>query len=415
MTKALQRILLSSMLAAAAACSSSSNSTPDGSAGTDGGSDASAGTTGAAGSTGGAGTTGAAGTDGGAPDAPATTDATGAAGSDGGTGDTSPGDTSPGDGGGTTTTTAALTAANGGTVPVTGGSLKIPAGALSADTTITVKELTPGASTPNKDLINGLIYDLGPDGTKFKTPVELALPFAGTLPAGKEAVIAFLDPTTNVWVPLSSSLVGAAGAQKVIALATHFTSFAVLLVTTGGVCPAITPCGGSLVGAWEITTFCQAKPTKAVTVDCGDGTFNAARAVFDLTGTLTVGADNAYTFVRTIHVDRLSNSAPACIVRTNQVKDPKITMCSDLVADLNKEFGVTTTTCAGTVTAGCTCYSPTPMPATETGTIAVEGTSLVATKTGAQPGAADSFCVKGNILTVKTAAGDVYTAVKKPQ
>jgi hypothetical protein len=409
MTKALQRILLSSVLATAAACSSSSTSTPDGSAGTDGGSDAAAGTTGAAGSTGDAGTTGAAGSDGGAPDAPSTTDGTGAAGSDGGSGDTS-----PADGGGTTTTTTALTAATGGTVPVTGGSLKIPAGALSADTTITVKELTPDANTPNKDLINGLIYDLGPDGTKFKTPVELTIAVTGTIPTGKLATLAYLDASTKTWQPISSNVVGAAGAQKVVGLTSHFTPYAILLVPEGTQCPAPAACGGSLVGSWVITTFCQQKPSKPVVIDCKDGTYQTAYATISAGGTFTVSANNTYTFVNEIVATRNVSSPPACIALRNASvpADKQVTTCQQIEPELTKEFSATTT-CQGTVAAGCTCIATTVMPGESAGTVATEGTTFTTTKTGGQP-ETSSYCVQGDVLTVTTKDGFVYTGKKKP-
>jgi hypothetical protein len=421
MIKSVQLFLLSTLLVTAA-CGTSKTTPNDatGSAGTTG-SAGSGGTTGSAGAGGASGTTGAAGTGG----------ATGTAGADGGAGtsgsDAAAGTTdAPGsdggsdvattsDGGGSdaVTTTKAITAAIGGTLTVTGGSINIPAGALAADAMITVKESVPASDTPNKDQINGLIYDFGPNGTKFKTPVELMLPLTGAVPAGKLAVIAFLDTATNVWVPLGSSVVGAAGAQKVDALTMHFTPFAVLLVPTGGICPSTAACGGSLVGTWEITTFCHGGPQESAGVDCKDGTFQFARAVWDLTGTMTIAADNSYSFARTIHVDRLVNDPPGCIALANTILNPKIALCDDLVPGLNTEFSLTTTTCAGSIAAGCTCFSPTPMALTETGTIVPTGTTYIATKTGGQPGAPDSYCVKGNVLTVTTANNDVYTAIKK--
>src|SRR6266446_6913854 len=60
------------------------------------------------------------------------------------------------------TTSKTITAATGGSVTLTGGSLWIPASALAADTASTVKESAPAADTPSKDLIDGLIYDIGP-------------------------------------------------------------------------------------------------------------------------------------------------------------------------------------------------------------------------------------------------------------
>lgn len=320
------------------------------------------------------------------------------------------------DGGGGDVASSAklITSAAGGTLDVTGGSIKIPAGVLTSDIMLSVSERAPAADTPNKDDINGLIYDLGPNGTTFKTPIELKLPLTGAVPVGKQAVLAYFETRTGVWKPLSSSVVGTAGNQKVSALVTHFTSFAVLLSSATTVCPVVAPCGGSMVGAWEIVGLCSAKPDKPVSVDCKDGTSNNAYAVFDLSGTWTVSADNTYTFAQMIDVSVLSNSAPACIALSNTVlpADQKISACPGLEAGLTKEFNMPAT-CKGDVAQTCTCVSSKQVVQMETGTVAVTGNTFITTKTGSTAENPSTFCVKNNVLTVTTAKGDVYTAVKK--
>ncbi len=418
MTKPAHRILISTLLATLAACGSSKPAnTGTGGSGGSGVTTASGGTTGTGGttSTGGSvasgGTTGTGGSvaSGGTTGTGGTTPTPGADGSAGATSPARP------DGGGSdvATTTKAITAATGGALTITGGAVNIPAGALAADTTIAVQESSPAMDTPNKDQIVGLIYNFGPNGTKFKTPVELTLPLTSAVPPGKSAVVAFLDTATNVWVPIASNVSGATGAQKVRALTSHFTPFAVLLLSTGGACPATAACGGSLVGAWELVTFCKAGPQETVTVDCKDGSFEFATAVWDLTGTMTIAADNTFTTARTVHADRFVTVPPACIALGNTVVTPKIATCDDLVPGLNKEFSLKTTICSGTVAAGCTCFSPTAVLQTQTGTIVPSGTTYIATLTGSQPGAPNAYCVKGNVLTVTSPTGDVFTAIKK--
>lgn len=63
----------------------------------------------------------------------------------------------------------------GGTVKTADNrlSVKIPAGALSADTTITLQPITNTSHGAR-----GLAYELLPDGQTFSTPVELALTYA---------------------------------------------------------------------------------------------------------------------------------------------------------------------------------------------------------------------------------------------
>ena len=67
----------------------------------------------------------------------------------------------------TNTTSVAITAAAGGTVALGSATLTIPAGALAADTTITVASEAPAAGLPDASTLAGLTYDFGPDGTTF--------------------------------------------------------------------------------------------------------------------------------------------------------------------------------------------------------------------------------------------------------
>ncbi len=407
MTNPAQRILIAMLLATLTACGSSKPAnTGTGGSGGSGGTTATGGTAGTGGTTATAGSTGSdgsVGSDVGGSDVGVGSDRS--AGSDSSVGSDSSSDVA--------TTTKAIAAATGGALTITGGAVNIPAGALAADTMIAVRESSPGTDTPNKDQIVGLIYNFGPNGTKFKSPVELTLPLTSAVPTGKSAIVAFLDTATNVWVPLASNVSGATGAQRVTALTSHFTPFAVLLLSTGGACPATAACGGSLVGAWELTTFCKAGPQETATVDCKDGSFEFATAVWDLTGTMTIAADNTFTTARTVHADRFVTEPPACIALANTVFTPKIATCDGLVPGLNKEFSLMTTICTGTVAAGCTCFAPTAVPQTQTGTIVPSGTTYIATLTGGQPGGPNSYCVKGNVLTVTSPTGDVFTAIKK--
>jgi hypothetical protein len=65
------------------------------------------------------------------------------------------------------------------------------------------------------------------------------------------------------------------------------------------------------------------------------------------------------------------------------------------------------------VAAGCTCIATTVMPGESAGTVATEGTAFTTTKTGGQP-ETSSYCVQGDVLTVTTKDGFVYTGKKKP-
>jgi hypothetical protein len=116
----------------------------------------------------------------------------------------------------------------GGTVSAPGAVLKVPPGALGMDTTITVN-VTGKSGQPMADSIAASIFDFGPNGTTFLLPVELVINYEGSIPVGKNAIIAFLD--NGVWMPLADSSVSG---TTVVAHTTHFTPYTVLFVGAGG-------------------------------------------------------------------------------------------------------------------------------------------------------------------------------------
>ena len=131
------------------------------------------------------------------------------------------GDAGGGAGGATTVQTRVI-AATGGTVTASGATLSIPAGALSQDTTISVSISNPIPNLPQSPTLRGMIFDFGPNGTTFRTPATLTLPLVGTPAANERAVIAYLDPASNQWVDLPSTVTNG----SISAPLTHFTVFA---------------------------------------------------------------------------------------------------------------------------------------------------------------------------------------------
>jgi hypothetical protein len=75
-----------------------------------------------------------------------------------------------------TTASGIVVAATGGSVATADGKVKVdvPAGALPSDLTITI---TATSSAPNASA--GTVYEIGPTGTQFATPVTLTFSYAG--------------------------------------------------------------------------------------------------------------------------------------------------------------------------------------------------------------------------------------------
>ena len=151
--------------------------------------------------------------------------------------------------------TQTITAAEGGTLATSDGAaaIEVPAGALDADTELTVAVLdkTGDAQTP--------IYDFGPDGLTFSTPATLSIAYDGNPGEGKKAVLAWQDGDT--WTEIAGS--GVVG-DRVAGQVAHFTAFTVIIidgqVQSSDDCDALRAnfqaCGGDVDGAWEVVHMC---------------------------------------------------------------------------------------------------------------------------------------------------------------
>lgn len=134
-----------------------------------------------------------------------------------------------------------VSAATGGTV-TTGDaklSLTVPTGALSTDTTIVVQ---PSTQTPPAKFGAPVttVYDLGPTGTTFATPVTITISYPATLPAGATTANLHVASYSNgVW-RLLPTVVNIAS-RTLTTYASHFSLF------TGTVTPGQDLVSGSLI------------------------------------------------------------------------------------------------------------------------------------------------------------------------
>ncbi|MRN51501.1 S-layer homology domain-containing protein [Paenibacillus monticola] len=99
--------------------------------------------------------------------------------------------------------------------------LQIPAGAVSGPVKITMQE----QSSNRSELVSGL-YEFTPDGTKFTKPIDLAITVPVTTDFPGNLVVAWLNKTTNQWIPVPSSLDVKTGV--ITGKVSHFTSYAVI-------------------------------------------------------------------------------------------------------------------------------------------------------------------------------------------
>jgi hypothetical protein len=390
-----------------AGCGSSGGS---GSAGTGGGSEGGTGgalvedagpRAGAGGSAGAGGTGGAA-----SPDAGGTADV--AVGGSGGS--MSMTDAAASSDGAAGTTSMKVTAAGGGTLTAGGASLLVPAGVLASDQVLTLAVRAPTAADPGKDSILGNIYEFGPDGTTFAVPVALTLPLSGTVAADKKVVVAWLDTASGQWFPVASTV----SADKVVGLVSHFTRFALLQIASTDTCPFGGACGGSLDGTWKYTQSCL-KPTESVAYQCGTAGDVTLRQEYTVGGTVTI-AQGRFTTDQMISANATLYYTPACMALLRE--SMPTADCATLQAawrttnaDPNKPPPAWT--CAGSPTQGCSCLLTNGLAVKTAGTVVVSGQKVTFTQDGKPAPMPDDFCVQGSNLSVRSAEGDVYTAIKQ--
>lgn len=122
------------------------------------------------------------------------------------------------------TFSATIPAVDGGIVATPGSTatVKIPAGALAADTKITIDVQAKDSGT------NTSVYDVGPSGTQFTLPVTISIAYDGSPGSDKTAVLAWKDGDTWTRIPNSGFDAG-----RVAGTTMHFTRFSVILVDDG--------------------------------------------------------------------------------------------------------------------------------------------------------------------------------------
>jgi len=174
-------------------------------------------------------------------------------------------------------------------------------------------------------------------------------------------------------------------------------------VSSGGsassVCP-ITPCGGNVVGTWQVTTACADwLVDPATTGDCP-----TAKSINNLqkTGTYTYGADGKFSWQVTSGGTTTVTLPASCIVG--------ITACSALEAVFTPDKGYQSGKCTGTASVSCTCTAKlTDAPDQGSGMYTVSGTQLTAIL--GSDTSTSSYCVQGNRLTTQYATDKVVTNI----
>lgn len=303
---------------------------------------------------------------------------------------------------------ATVTAADGGTVALPSGAAQIviPAGALAADTEITLNTLDI-AGMVDEERLGSYVFDFGPDGTTFGQKVEISLK-SGGVPDGKEANLAWLDGDKWTKVPGSKLVDG-----MIVGEVDHFTKFVVyftekevIIVTDDPICKDLdfSACGGDPIGTWEIETFCMDTRVDAMEnpwveqfPECGNGN-SSFTADVEWSGQLEVRADHTATSDFDVEMSVLIVIKDKCLSAMSQGYMSGAAMC-DQIGSSYKEQSVDATV---TYASGkCTITAPqeTNPGEPQDSTWEVIGNSLYSNGDSEH---GQEFCVEGSRLVIKT-------------
>jgi len=305
--------------------------------------------------------------------------------------------------------TLKVTAAEGGTVATPSGDakLEIPAGALPADTEITVKGLdTKGL--PDESDVGSAAYQFGPDGLQFTAPVTLTLKLSGDVPDETKAVLAVLDG--EKWTEIAGSTVAGGAVSGAI---NHFSTYVILFIEDKAVVTTLEcegyefeACGGDPVGDWTVKDICLegeipgGNPFEQIP-QCADQVY---QMTFDFGGYINLKADKTYEVLMTPSASVHVELDDECLTAMGGGEAAPADMCTGLASNLPG--------CA--YAAGkCTCDGPIDIddedggPEVETGTWYTEGNTFYTQEDGStdEPEAIP-YCANGDEMAAQNTEVD---------
>jgi hypothetical protein len=305
-------------------------------------------------------------------------------GNDGGDDSGSPQPDGGDDSGSPQVTTVHVTAAAGGTVADPSGNttLVIPPGALAADVDITLTVL-PKSGAAVVD-----VSEFGPDGLQFSVPVTLTIKADASLaPKDKTLAVALHDGTDFKAIAGSTFSSGAASAQI-----THFSKYSVVVIDGQVVIQppescaeaksTFAACGGDIKGTWVFKQFC----VDLAPIGNSNCPTMTGSTDFDMNEREIVFGDTTFT-------------APAgTMTISSTINYPRSCIDNATCAQLEQSIGGTCTENPADV-CRCTTQSQEPLEA-KTNTYTVNGNTIVS------DGDTMEYCVKGDLLSVKTLPTD---------
>lgn len=152
-------------------------------------------------------------------------------------------------------------------------------------------------------------------------------------------------------------------------------------------CSSFYPCGGNLIGTWNLTNICISDMANPFATSCPSATFQGSA---DVTGSMEFRADGTYSGGGNITVSEDFTIPNSCL--------GSYTCASFQAALVQESEGTGAATCsASRSAAGCDCKYSVAQTSSAGGTYLISGTTVTTTKVDGTS-STRSFCVQGNTL-----------------
>jgi hypothetical protein len=196
------------------------------------------------------------------------------------------------------------------------------------------------------------------------------------------------------------SLVAMTQTKGLVAMLLFSLALAPLVSACGssGSCGKVQPCGGDLVGDYNVSVACynSAALNMDIGMECPGATITLSGV--GVSGSASFNADLTYTMTTTVAISARETIPASCLMMNG------ITLtCAQLDQAIQQVIAMNPTVyqsarCAGSSSCTCT-FTLAPMTQTEAGTYTTSGTTMTTTASGGTS-SSDEYCVQGNELHI---------------
>ncbi len=161
----------------------------------------------------------------------------------------------------------------------------------------------------------------------------------------------------------------------------------------GAACPSVSPCGGDVVGTWQVTQACLSG-TEDLNSTCPGA---SASITSSFAGTVIYSSNNTYTSMITGSGTTQFHYPGACL--------PTGYTCTQFSQLLMSVGSYSSVDCAPDAAGVCNCDAVTSsLPSDESGTFTTSGVALTTMHGGST--SSGTYCVQGNVMYQMQAPGD---------